>query len=76
MKPELTQSQFEVVAKLLQTKEPARTAARLVLLEGKTVTAAAAEAGVLQPSASRAVKRCREAHAELLMAYANCKSIA
>lgn len=70
---ELTPAQFEIVAKLLQTKEPARTAARLVLVEGKTVTAAAAEAGVLQPSASRAVKRCRETHAELIAVYANCK---
>lgn len=66
----LTSIQFELVAKLLQTKEPARTAARLVLVEGKTVTAAAALAGVLQPSVSRAAKRCRETHADILAAYA------
>lgn len=70
----LTLAQFELVAKLLQTKEPSRTAARLVLVDGMTVTAAAAQAGVLQPSASRAVKRCREAHAEILTAYANSKT--
>lgn len=67
--PELTPAQFELVAKLLQTKEPARTAARLVLVDGMAVTVAAAQAGVLQPSASRVVKRCRKVHADILAAY-------
>lgn len=72
-KPELTPAQFEVVAQALRTVEPARTAARLVLVEGYTITAAAALAGVLQPSASRVVKRCREIHEKILMAYAKIK---
>lgn len=66
---ELTPQEFEVVATLLQSKEPARTAARLVLVEGRTPAAAARAAGVLPQSVSRAVRRCRETHAFILTAY-------
>ncbi len=71
--PELNPVEFDVVAKLLQAKEPARTAARLVLVEGKAVKDAVAATGVLQPSVSRAVRRCRETHAFILTAYAKRK---
>ena len=36
---EMTQAQFEVVAELLRSREPVRTAARLVLVEGVTTKA-------------------------------------
>lgn len=70
---ELTRQEFEVVAKLLQSKEPAKTAARMVLVEGKTISEAATEARVLQPSVSRVVRRCRETHEFILIAYAKRK---
>lgn len=72
---ELTKKEFEVVAKLLQSKEPATTAARLVLVSGKTVAEAVAKTSVLQPSVSRVVRRCRETHAFILTAYAKRETI-
>lgn len=39
---ELNLKQFETLAKLLRSEGPAKEAARLVLVEGKTVTAAVA----------------------------------
>lgn len=42
---EMTQAQFEVVAELLRSREPVRTAVRLVLVEGAT-TKDAADAGI------------------------------
>lgn len=68
--PELTAKEFEVVAKLLQSKEPLRTASRLVLVEGRAPSEAARVAGVLLPSVSRGVRRCRETHAFILTGYA------
>lgn len=67
---DLTRKEFAVVSKVLQTKEPTRTAARLVLIEGKTVTEAVAATGCLQPSVSRVVRRCRETHDFILTGYA------
>lgn len=67
---ELTPAEFEIVSKLLQSKEPARSAARLVLVEGKTITEAVTATGLLQPSVSRVVRRCRETHEFILTAYA------
>lgn len=71
--PELTPAEFEVVAKLLQSKEPATTAARLVMIEGKTVKEAVATTGCLQPAVSRIVRRCRETHVFILSGYARRK---
>ena len=71
--PELTLAEFEVIAKLLQSKEPAKTAARLVLVEGKAVKDAVAATGCLQPAVSRIVRRCRESHVYILTAYAKQK---
>lgn len=67
---ELTKEEFAVVSKALQSKEPARTAARLVLVEGRTIAEAVAATGCLQPSVSRVVRRCREMHAFILTGYA------
>lgn len=72
--PELTATEFDVVAKLLQSKEPAKTAARMVLVEGVSPAEAARVAGVLPPSVSRAVRRCRETHDFILSAYAKRKA--
>jgi len=68
---EMTQAQFEVVAELLRSREPVRTAVRLVLVEGAT-TKAAAEAAGMQPNAvSNALGRYRNAHRKLLVAYSS-----
>lgn len=72
--PDLTSAQFELVARLIQSKEPARSAARLVLVDGKTVSEAVAATGVLQPSVSRLVGRCRETHADIQKVYGVCNS--
>lgn len=66
---ELTKKEFEVIAKLLQSKEPAKTAAKLVLVDGNAIAEAVVKTRVLQPSVSRAVRRCRETHAFILTAY-------
>ena len=70
---DLTPAEFEIVAKLLQSKEPARTAARLVLLEGNTISEAVTVTGLLQPSVSRTVRRYRETHLFILTGYAKRK---
>lgn len=70
---ELTTAEFDVVAKLLQSKEPATTAARMVLVDGKAIKDAVAATGCLQPAVSRIVRRCRETHSFILTGYAKCK---
>lgn len=67
--PELTPAEFEVCAKFLRSEEPAKTAARLVLLEDKSVTEAVEGTGLLQPSVSRTVKRFRATHEQILSGY-------
>lgn len=66
---EMTQAQFEVVAELLRSREPVRTAAKLVLLDGKTTKDAAAATGMQPNAVSNALTRYRNAHAKLLVAY-------
>ncbi len=71
--PELTPAEFAVVAKALQSKEPATTAARLVLVDGRAIKEAVAATGCLQPAVSRIVRRCREMHEFILSGYARRK---
>ena len=66
----MTPEQFDAIAKLIRTREgPARRAARLVLIEGKRVKAAAEACALTSQSVSKAVRRFREAHALLCAAY-------
>lgn len=65
----MTPAQFEVIAKLLRSREPARTAARLVLIDGFAIKDAVAATKMLQPAVSRAVARYRKAHALILTGY-------
>lgn len=71
--PELTPAEFTVIAKALQSKEPATTAARLVLVEDKAIKDAVTATGCLQPAVSRIVRRCREMHEFILSGYARRK---
>lgn len=68
--PELTRRQFDVIATLLRSREPARTAALLVLVKGKAVKDVVIATQMSQPSVSQAVRRYRDAHALILKGYA------
>jgi len=66
---ELNAKQFETLAKLLRSDGPSKEAARLVLVEGKTVMEAVAATGALQPNVSRSVARFREKHRLIAEGY-------
>lgn len=68
---EMTPAQFEVVAELLRSREPVRTAVRLVLVEGATTKVAAEVAGMQPNAVSNALGRYRNAHRKLVVAYGN-----
>lgn len=65
----MTGAHFWALCQIARTSEPSRTAARLVLVDGRSVAEAVAQTGVLQPSVSRLVGRLRRAHALLADAY-------
>lgn len=65
----ITAPQFELVAKLLQSKEPPRTAAYLVLVENKSNKEAIAATGLSPQSVSNTLGRYRRAHAAIMAAY-------
>lgn len=67
--PEMTAKQFQVVADLLRSREPVRTAAKMVLVAGRTTKEAAEATGLVSQSVSNALRRYRSAHARLLDAY-------
>ena len=71
MAAEMTPVQFEAVAELLRSREPVRTAARLVLVEGAATKDAAQAAGMQPNAVSNALGRYRNAHRKLLVAYGN-----
>lgn len=68
--PELTKKQFDLIAKLIQSKEPARTAAFLVLVKGKGNQVAIAETGLSAQSVSNTLGRFRRTHKEIYLVYA------
>ena len=69
----ITLAQFNALAKLLRSREPVKTAARLVLVEGQARKEAMAATGVSGPAVSQAVRRYREAHKIIADAYLNAK---
>lgn len=66
----MTPEQFEVVADLIRSREPAKSAARMILLESVRVVDAAEATGISAASASNTATRFRAAHAKILSAYA------
>lgn len=66
---QLTPAQFFALAQLLRSRDPPRTAARLVLVNGWSPATAAHEAGCSPSSASNAVARFLRAHALIAGAY-------
>lgn len=69
--PEMTKAQFEVVAELLRSREPVRSAVRMVLVDGAGSREAADATGLVQQSVTNALRRYRNAHNKLLHAYKN-----
>ncbi len=66
---ELNPKQFATLAKLLRSTDPSKEAARLVLVEGRSVMDAVAATGVLQPVVSRSIARYREKHRLIVEGY-------
>lgn len=62
-------AEFKVIAKLISSREPVKTAAMLVLVEGKKGVDAAEMVGASPQSVSNAVMRIRNADAEIKRAY-------
>ena len=60
---------FEFLARRLRSKEPAISAARLVLVREQTIAEAVKITGISQPSLSRSVKSFRELDIEIQMYY-------
>lgn len=61
--------EFEIIAKLIGARDPAKAAARLVLVESSTGADAARALGISPQSVSNAVKRYRDADAGIRLAY-------
>lgn len=61
--------EFTLIAKLLRSKDPVRTAAMLVLVDGKTGVEAAHATGVSPSSVSNSIKRFRNTDAEIRRVY-------
>lgn len=70
----MTPKQFDAVAKLLRSRDPAKMAARLVLVDGLTRKDAIELSGVSGPAITQAVKRYKEAHALIQSAYVKVKN--
>lgn len=65
MKPE----QFHVIAELIRSRDPIRSAAKAVLVDNLSTTAAATANNVSPQSVSNALKRFRSAHDKVMSAY-------
>ena len=65
----LSIQQFEVLAQLTRAREPAKTAARLVLLDGLAPADAARETDLSPQSVSNVVGRYRKFDAAVRVAY-------
>lgn len=71
--PELTLEQFDLIAKLIQSKEPARTGALLVLVHGKSNGEAYTAAGISPQSLSNTLGRYRRTHQDISAVYGNAR---
>lgn len=65
----MTPEQFELIAKLIRSREPAKTVARYVLVEGISNAKAAAETGLSAQSVSNTLARFKSADYEIRSAY-------
>lgn len=65
----MTQAEFTIIAKLLRSREPVKSAAYAVLIDGKSGIEAAELFGVSPQSVSNTVQRFRYADAEIRRVY-------
>jgi hypothetical protein len=65
----MTSSEFNLIARLLKSKEPTISAVRLVLLKGVANAEAARIAGCTPQSAHRSAKRFMALHADIRAAF-------
>lgn len=68
-KKPMTAKQFELLARMLRSKDPVTTAAKMVLLQGITNAEAARATDVKPQSVHRSVKRFVELHEEVSKLY-------
>ena len=66
---ELTEMQFLVLAKLMRSREPVKTAAHLVLVGGEPIKRAVEATGMYQSSVSKTVGRYRAIHKLICEGY-------
>ena len=67
--PELSQEIFDVIAGLIRSRDPVRTAAMLVLVKGKSNQEAIKATGVSAASVSNTLTRFRQANDKIKKAY-------
>lgn len=67
----MEKDRFEFLARKLRSKEPAISAARLVLVHGLSISDAVKATGIAQPSLSRSVKSFKSLDAEIKEIYCN-----
>ena len=65
----MTLAEFALIAKLLRSKEPVKTAAMRVLVDGMRIVDVAEATGLSQNSISNCVQRFRYADAEIRRVY-------
>lgn len=70
----MTLDEFEVIAKLISSREPTRSAARRVLVDGVAPAEAAREIDVVPQSVSNTLRRFRSAEASILTVYQPLKA--
>jgi hypothetical protein len=65
----MTPEEFHVIATLISSREPAKSAARRVLVDGIAPADAAREVELVPQSVSNTLRRIRAAEATILTAY-------
>lgn len=65
----MTELEFDLIAKLIRSREPVKSAAKLVLVTGYTAPDAARETGVAYKSVANTVARYRTTHKEIVKIF-------
>lgn len=65
----MTEIEFDTIAKLIRSRDPVRSAARLVLVCGKSSQEAAAQSGCSYNSVFNTVTRFKSAHKEIVSMF-------
>lgn len=67
--PLLTEAQFDLIASLIRSKDPPRTAAFMILVQGTSNREAITRTGLSPSSVSNTLGRFRLAHKKIIDAY-------